>query len=137
MNVRLLNYTDDGVGPVYVNGDWAGGMGKHLGGTSTAGGAGVPQKWRRDFKVDIRWQNNALYHQDRTKFFSRKVSIEPYKESDGDSLWVAFLPGDVIKLYVSGYFPGNSNFPARIDMPFVQCWKDGFKDCPEAGHTGK
>lgn len=133
--MRLLNYTDDNLGSTYVNDEWVGGMGRHLGGTSTAGGAGVPQKWRKDFKLRVSWQTDDMH--DKKVRTVRMVPIEPYKESDGDSLWVAFLPGDVIKLYVSGYFPGNSSFPAKIDMPFIQCWKDGFKDCPEAGRPGK
>ncbi len=131
--VSLLNYTDENIGPVYVDGDWAGNMGKHGGGTSFAGGAAVPAKWRRDYKLKISWSTDALFHQDPNKLYSRMVPLQPYGPHDGGILWVAFFPDDVIKLYVSAAGPGHPDFPAKIKYPFVQCWLDGFKDCPVAG----
>jgi hypothetical protein len=131
LDVRLLNYTDDNLGSTYVNDVSVGGMSKHGGGTSTAGGVAVPQKWRKDFELRISWQNDAMF--EKKVRAERMVPIEPYRESDGGSLWVAFLPGDVVRLYVSGNFPGNPDFPAKMAMPFVQCWYDGFKDCQESG----
>lgn len=129
LNVSLLNYTDENIGPVYVNGEWAGGMGKHGGGTSIAGGAEVPDKWRADYKLKISWSDDALYREDPNRLYSRMVPLEPYAPRDGGFLWVAFFPNDVIKLYASAYGPGNPHWPGKKMAPGIQCVVDGFPDC--------
>lgn len=45
LQVRVLNYMDEGLGVVYVNGVWTGSTSSHAGGFSVAGSIGLPAKW--------------------------------------------------------------------------------------------
>lgn len=133
LNVSLLNYTDVNIGPVYVNGDWAGSMGKHLGAQGDGtGGAVIPAKWRPSYRLKISWSDDELYKKDPDQLYTRMVPMEPYGLHDGGILWVVFSPHGVIKLYASSYGPGNPHWPGRKMSPGSQCLLDGFNDCDSA-----
>jgi len=132
LDASILNYTDDNIGQAYVDGDWVGSMGHHLGGGSIAGGAEVPYHWRPDFKLRVAWQTDALFEKNPDLLDHRMVALEPYADHDGGILWVTFLPHGVIKLYVSAYYPGNPHWPGKLENPTWQCWTDNLPNCP--GH---
>ncbi|MGU0812132.1 DUF3304 domain-containing protein [Pseudomonas aeruginosa] len=126
LQVSILNYTDTYIDTVYVNGSWAGSMSAHSGGAKFAGSAEVPRQWSPDYKLTIHWRDEALYEREREALFKREVVTEPYQKDEKGrmaTLWIAFFPAGVIKLYPTFVGPGNSNFPERLLAPSWECEK--------------
>lgn len=131
LQVQVLNYTDEGLGVVYVNGVWAGSMRNHAGGTSVAGSVGLPAKWHPGLTVEVDWQDDSLYRKDHDALYKIQVLVEPYDiTSDRPAvLWLAFMSDKQIKAIASSYGPGHSKFPADWKYPFDVCMAD--KTCAD------
>ncbi|ARU24292.1 hypothetical protein RSSE_p0091 (plasmid) [Ralstonia solanacearum] len=124
LKVQVLNYMDEGLGVVYVNGVWAGSMSSHAGGHSIAGAIGLPAKWHPGLTVEVEWRDNPLWEKDPNGLYKAQVLVEPYDIKYDGFLWLAFFPGGRIKVIASGYGPGNPNFPADWKFPFDVCMID-------------
>jgi len=126
LQVSVLNYTDDYVNEVSVNGSWAGSMVAHSGGGSFAGSAEVPRQWDPHYTLTVRWRDGKSYDKDPEFFYERQVATEPYQQREPGGitmLWVAFFPGDVIKLYPTRVDPGHPEFPGGLLAPSWDCEK--------------
>lgn len=123
LEVRVLNYTDEGLGVVYVNGVWVGSERRHAGGFGVAGAIGVPAKWHPGLTVEVEWQDDTLYRKDQDATAKANVPVEPYDtQNDHPSeLWLAFMPGNKIKAIASSYGPGHEKFPADWKYPEDAC----------------
>jgi len=119
LEVRVLNYMDEGLGEVFVNGVWVGGTSSHSGGHSIAGAIGLPTKWHSGLTVEVEWQDDTLYRKDRDATHKTQVPVEPYPDGDPSTLWLAFLSGNKIRAIASRWSPGFPNFPSR-DLRFPE-----------------
>lgn len=124
LEVQVLNYMDEGLDDVYVNGVWVGGMSSHAGGTSIAGAIGLPAKWHSGLTVEVEWQDDTLYRKDHDATYKAQVLVEPYPDGDPASLWLAFLPGNKIRAIASRYTPLNPKFPGGLKFPYDLCMAD-------------
>ncbi|MHA2941258.1 DUF3304 domain-containing protein [Ralstonia mannitolilytica] len=124
LEVRVLNYMDEGLDIVYVNGVWVGSEKRHAGGFGVAGAIGVPRKWHPGLTVEVEWQDNTLYRKDHDATYKAQVPVEPYPDGDPSSLWLAFYPGKKIRAIASRYTPLNPKFPGGLKYPEDACMAD-------------
>ena len=126
LQVQILNYMNEPLGDVYLNGIWVGGMPSHAGGTSVAGSVGLPAKWHPGLGVEVEWQDDTLYRKDRDALYKAQVAIEPYDVTKDHPavLWLAFMSDNKIKAIASSYGPCHSKFPADWKFPFDVCVAD-------------
>jgi hypothetical protein len=111
--VEGLNYSGIPIGAFYVNNQWAGNVSMYAGGSSVATSIGLPTVWRPGLKLTIKWRNDLLYAKDPEGLYVNVLEVPQYGDMLQGSLWVAFLPGDQIQIYVSKYGPGHLKFPNR------------------------
>jgi len=126
LQVSILNYTDEYIDEVYVNGSWAGNEMAHSGGGGFAGHASVPKQRDPNYTLTIEWRTESLYLKDPEAHYTREVATEPYQQDkDGRMafLWVAFFPKGAIKLYPTWVAPGHPDFPEGLLAPSWECEK--------------
>jgi hypothetical protein len=111
LTVMGLNYSGIPIGVFFVNDQWAGNAQTYAGGRSIATSIGVPKIWHPGLKVTIKWQNDELYKKDHDAMVTTEVPIPKYEPFLGGSFYVAFLPGDQIKVFASPVSPGHPDFP--------------------------
>jgi len=121
--IGVLNYTDIPIGSVYVNGEWAGGMVPHAGGTKWIGSASVPKHWDPNFKVTIKWSDDELYEKDKKALYEKQVPVEKYPPKGGSYFYVAFFPNHEVKLYLTDWGPGWEGDPYHLEDPTDACLK--------------
>lgn len=124
LTIEVLNYTDIPLGTVYVNGVWAGNMSSHNGGNSIAGSISVPAKWRSDLTVEVEWRDDVLYAKDPNGLYKATVPVESYGIKYGGTLWVAFFPGNKVRVIPSAYTPDHPDFPGGLKYPQDVCIAD-------------
>ena len=127
LQVRVLNYTDEYIDEVYVNGSWAGNEMAHSGGGGLATHASVPKQRDPNYTLTIEWRTESLYLKDPEAHYTREVATEPYQPDERGrlaTLWVAFFPNDVIKLYPAFAGPGSPDFADGLLVPKLQCRKE-------------
>jgi len=111
LQVEGLNYSNIPIGVFYVNDQWAGNVGTYAGGRSTATAIGLPAIWHPGLEVTVKWRNDLLYAKEPEGLYTTVVEVPRYTGFQGGYFWVAFLPGDQIKVYASQYAPGHPQFP--------------------------
>ncbi len=122
-SIGVLNYTDIPIGVVYVNGQWAGSMVPHAGGTSWAGSISVPKQWDPNFKVTVKWSDDELYEKDKKALYVKEVPVEKYPPVDASFFYVAFYPNHEVKLYLTKWGPGAADDPYHLEDPTEACLK--------------
>lgn len=121
--IGVLNYTDIPIGSVYVNGEWAGGMVPHAGGTKWIGSASVPKHWDPNFKVTVKWSDDELYEKDKKALYEKQVPVEKYPPKGGSYFYVAFFPNHEVKVYLTNWLPGWEGDPYHLEDPTNACLK--------------
>ena len=127
LQVSVLNYTDEYIDEVYVNGSWAANAMAHSGGGKFSAHAAVPRQRDPNYTLTIEWRTESLYLKDPEAHYTREVATEPYQQDkDGRMafLWVAFFPKGAIKLYPTWVAPGHPDFPEGLLEPKLQCRKE-------------
>ncbi|MDF3832530.1 hypothetical protein P3W85_06160, partial [Cupriavidus basilensis] len=82
--------------------------------------------WDPNYKLTVRWRTEPLYLKDPDAFYERQVATEPYQLSETGgmgTLWVAFFPGGVVKLFPTWVGPGHPDFPDGLLAPSWACEK--------------
>src|SRR5690349_3337058 len=87
---------------------------------SRAGGGGrmvccasLPNRWRPDLTVEIRWNVTNWRDCDWTEHV-RQVQVERYEEPG--RLWVHFMANGAVRVISSGIGPGNPGYPGPHDQ---------------------
>ncbi|WBG63361.1 DUF3304 domain-containing protein [Pseudomonas citronellolis] len=127
LQVSVLNYTDEYIDEVYVNGSWAANAMAHSGGGKFSAHAAVPRQRDPNYTLTIQWRTESLYLKDPEAHYTREVATEPYQPDERGRLamlWVAFFPNDVIKLYPAFAGPGAPDFADGLLEPKLQCRKE-------------
>lgn len=125
MGIGLLNYTDEEINEVYVDGTWAANVTKHTSVTGT-GSAYTPAFYDPSYKIKVRWRNESLFKIDEKSLFEKEVVPEPpQKDSIGRMtwLWIAFFPDGSVKIYPAWVSAGHPDFPDGLQDPKEECLK--------------
>ena len=141
LSVQVLNYMDEGLGVVYVDGVWAGGMSSHAGGTKIAGSIGLPAKWRPGLTVEVEWRDTPLWEKDPNALYKATIPVERYDTIHSGFLWLAFFPGNKVRAIPSSTSPGFPGFPDGLKYPADVCQADPacaakFYSAPDS-HSGQ
>jgi hypothetical protein len=116
-SISPYNFTDIGIGDLYVNGTWGGNSYPHKGGGGSVCCVSIPEKWRPGLVVNIKWIRSDLSE----NWYSAEAEIPKYVESG--SLQVLFLDNDKVKVYVNDYWPCTPMHP----MPKEELCKEKAK----------
>ena len=107
LDVVGYNHTDRDIGSYSVNGQGGSYIGKHSEGGDVCC-VSIPRTYLSGASVVVRWGGEEI---GRTK--EKKVRMAPYTPADGGHLAVHFFPDGDIAVFVTMYYPENSNYPLK------------------------
>ena len=107
-SVNPYNFTNVAVVDLFVDEQWGGAVHAHSGGGKSVCCVLIPEKWRKDLIVHVKWQKN-----EDPKWYTATAKVPAYTEPAG--LQVLFLPNDEIKVYVNDYWPCSAEHPMPKD----------------------
>jgi len=127
-SIAGYNYTIEGIQEFYVNGAWGGGISIGGGGGSYVCCIMLPKTWTPGLSATVTWRRSDCggngpgnercpiggdtWH---FKNLEATVPIEPYDRPY--TTYVAFLPNDEVKIYVTPMGLLSSKHPAKLGMP--------------------
>ena len=125
-SISGYNYTIEGIQEFYVNGAWGGAISIGGGGGSSVCCIMLPKKWTPGLSATVTWVRSDCQG-DRInrcpnggdtwphKTLEATVPIEPYDRPY--TTYVAFLPNDEVKIYVTPMGLISPKHPAKLGMP--------------------
>ncbi|GEM_PF-6228766 len=123
VRIGLINYTDEEINEVYVDGSWAANVPKHSVATG-AGSVNTPAFYDPNYKIIVRWRNESLFRKDSSALYHSSLVPEP-PQKDGLGrigwLWVSFFSDGTVKLYPAIDRPGADGFPDGLIDPAIAC----------------
>ncbi|MTV55983.1 DUF3304 domain-containing protein [Pseudoduganella buxea] len=103
-----LNYTDRNIINFTVNGYSGANVRANGGGGSFVCCVTIPNKWRDDLNVTVRWADNSAHPE---HFKEKIVKVPPYADGDFGTFVVHFYPNDVVKVLVTTKTAEHPNYP--------------------------
>lgn len=107
-SVNPYNFTNVPVVDLFVDEQWGGSVHAYSGGGKSVCCVLIPEKWRKDLVVHVKWQKN-----EDPKWYTTVAKVPTYTEPAG--LQVLFLPNDEIRVYVNDYWPCSAKHPMPKD----------------------
>ncbi|WMJ70218.1 DUF3304 domain-containing protein [Stenotrophomonas sp. 24(2023)] len=120
LRLAVANYSDDGLGTVFINGTWAGSMRQNASGNPSTCCVSLPRQWQPGLKVSVAYRTSSMYLKDKRSIAERDILVPPYPPFfDGDITFLYF-PNDQIRVVVSPILLGYPDFPYPIPPPELE-----------------
>lgn len=127
-SISGYNYTIEGIQEFYVNGQWGGNLGIGDGGGSNVCCVNLPKKWTPGLSATVTWRRSDCGGQgpgnercpiggDKWYFKNLEATVPIESYDRPYTMYVAFLPNDEVKIYVTPVGLRNPNHPANLGKP--------------------
>ena len=126
VSISGYNYTIEGIQEFSVNGQWGGSVSIGAGGGSNVCCVMLPKKWQSGLTAEVEWRRSDCGGSGPgnercpigkrpwapAKTLKKTIPIEFYDRPYG--MYVAFLPNDEVKIYVTLAGLDNPEHPAKL-----------------------
>ena len=126
VSISGYNYTIEGIQEFTVNGQWGGSVSIGAGGGSNVCCVMLPKKWQPGLTAEVEWRRSDCGGNGPgnercpigkrpwapAKTLKKTVPIDFYDRPYG--MYVAFLPNDEVKIYVTPVGLANPEHPAKL-----------------------
>lgn len=115
LTIGVANYSDDGLGTVFINGAWAGGMEPRASGNAATCCVTLPRLWHPGLKVTVVYRTSSMFLKDPQSYVEREIFVAPYGPFLDGFIYFMYFPGDQVRVVATPYFPGYPKFAYDID----------------------
>ncbi|MBA0364317.1 DUF3304 domain-containing protein [Stenotrophomonas maltophilia] len=113
--IGVSNYSDDGLGTVYINNAWAGGMEPRASGNAATCCVTLPRLWHPGLKVTVAYRTSSMFIKDPRSYVERDVPVARYRPFLDGFIYFMYFPNDQVRVVATPYFPGYPKFAYDID----------------------
>ncbi|UQA69653.1 DUF3304 domain-containing protein [Stenotrophomonas maltophilia] len=114
--IGVANYSDDGLGTVFINDAWGGAMRARASGNAATCCVTLPRLWRPGLKVTVAYRTSSMFLKDPQSFVEKDVLVAPYKPFLDGFIYFMYFPDDQVRVVATPYFPGYPKFEYDIEF---------------------
>ncbi|MEJ6330204.1 DUF3304 domain-containing protein [Stenotrophomonas maltophilia] len=114
--IGIANYSDEGLGKVFINDTWGGGMQPRASSNGRTCCVTLPRLWHPGLKVTVAYRTSTMFLKDPYSYVERDVVVPPYKPFLGGVIYFMYFPDDQVRVVATPYEPGYSKFAYDIDF---------------------
>ncbi|MGY5942066.1 DUF3304 domain-containing protein [Stenotrophomonas forensis] len=122
LTIGVANYSDDGLGTVFINGAWAGGMEPRASGNAATCCVTLPRLWHPGLKVTVVYRTSSMFLKDPQSYVEKDVLVASYKPFLDGFIYFMYFPDDQVRVVATPYSPGYPNF--QYDIEFASRERD-------------
>lgn len=115
LTIGVANYSDDGLGTVFINDAWAGAMRARASGNAATCCVTLPRLWHPGLKVRVVYRTSSMFLKDPRSYVERDVLVARYRPFLDGFIYFMYFPGDQVRVVVTPYFPGYPKFAYDIE----------------------
>ncbi|HFF3762260.1 DUF3304 domain-containing protein [Stenotrophomonas forensis] len=116
LKIGVANYSDDGLGTVFINDAWAGGMQPRASGNAATCCVTLPRLWHPGLKVTVIYRTSSMFIKDPKSYVERDILVAPYKPFLDGFIYFFYFPGDQVRVVATPYTPGYPGFAYDIQF---------------------
>ncbi len=113
--IGIANYSDEGLGKVFINEAWAGAMRARASGNAATCCVTLPRLWHPGLKVTVAYRTSSMFLKDPRSYVEKNVLVAPYKPFLDGFIYFMYFPDDQVRVVATPYFPGYPKFAYDID----------------------
>ncbi|MFL4598279.1 DUF3304 domain-containing protein [Stenotrophomonas maltophilia] len=114
--IGIANYSDEGLGKVFINDVWGGGMQPRASSNGRICCVTLPRIWHPGLKVSVAYRTSSMFLNDPSSYAERDVIVPRYEPFLGGYIYFMYFPGDHVRVVATPYEPGYSKFAYDIDF---------------------
>ena len=122
LTIGVANYSDDGLGTVFINGAWAGAMRARASGNAATCCVTLPRLWHPGLKVAVIYRTSSMFLKDPQSYVEKDVLVAPYRPFLDGFIYFMYFPDDQVRVVATPYFPGYPKF--QYDIEFASRERD-------------
>ena len=116
LSIGVANYSDDGLGTVFINDAWAGGMEPRASGNAATCCVALPRLWHPGLKVTVVYRTSSMFLRDPQSYVERDILVAPYEPFLDGFIYFFYFPGDQVRVVATPYTPGYPGFAYDIQF---------------------
>jgi len=116
LTIGVANYSDDGLGTVFINDAWAGAMRARASGNAATCCVTLPRLWHPGLKVTVAYRTSSMFLKDPQSYVEKDVLVAPYKPFLDGFIYFMYFPDDQVRVVATPYFPGYPKFQYDIEF---------------------
>ncbi|KRG46542.1 DUF3304 domain-containing protein [Stenotrophomonas beteli] len=123
--IGIANYSDEGLGKVFINDTWGGGMQPRASSNGRICCVTLPRIWHPGLKVTLAYRTSSMFLRDPRSYIEKEVVVPRYKPFLDGFIFFMYFPGDQVRVVATPYFPGFPKF--AYDLDFADSERDSDK----------
>ena len=114
--IGIANYSDEGLGKIFINDTWGGGMQPRASSNGRICCVTLPRIWHPGLKVSVAYRTSSMFLNDPYSYAERDVVVPRYEPFLGGYIYFMYFPDDHVRVVATPYEPGYSKFAYDIDF---------------------
>ncbi|KRG46540.1 DUF3304 domain-containing protein [Stenotrophomonas beteli] len=116
LKIGIANYSDEGLGKVFINNVWGGGMQPYASSNGRTCCVTLPRSWHPGLKVAVAYRTSSMFLKDPQSYVEKDVLVAPYEPFIDGFIYFFYFPGDQVRVVATPYSPGYPGFAYDIDF---------------------
>ncbi|HDS1653789.1 TPA: DUF3304 domain-containing protein [Stenotrophomonas maltophilia] len=116
LRIGVANYSDDGLGTVFINDAWAGGMEPRASGNAATCCVTLPRLWHPGLKVTVVYRTSSMFLKDPQSYVESDIPVAPYRPFLDGFIYFFYFPGGQVRVVATPYTPGYPGFAYDIQF---------------------
>jgi hypothetical protein len=116
LKIGIANYSDEGLGKVFINNVWGGGMQPYASSNGRTCCVTLPRLWHPGLKVAVAYRTSSMFLKDPRSYVEKDVLVAPYEPFLDGFIYFFYFPGDQVRVVATPYSPGYPGFAYDIDF---------------------
>ncbi|HDS1129878.1 TPA: DUF3304 domain-containing protein [Stenotrophomonas maltophilia] len=116
LKIGIANYSDEGLGTVFINDAWGGAMRARASSNGRTCCVTLPRLWHPGLKVTVAYRTSSMFLKDPQSYVEKDVLVAPYEPFLDGFIYFFYFPGDQVRVVATPYSPGYPGFAYDIDF---------------------
>ncbi len=122
LTIGIANYSDEGLGKVFINDAWGGAMRARASSNGRTCCVTLPRLWHPGLKVTVAYRTSTMFLNDPHSYVEKEVVLPRYEPFLDGFIYFMYFPDDQVRVVATPYTPGYPGF--GYDIGFADRERD-------------
>ncbi len=116
LKIGIANYSDEGLGAVFINDAWGGGIQPKASSNGRTCCVTLPRLWHPGLKVSVAYRTSSMFLKDPSSYVEKDVPVPRYAPFFDGFIYFMYFPDNQVRVVATPYSPGYPGFAYDLDF---------------------